>query len=237
MGVGMKHFSVRWLAVVLLGVLSGVSARGAAVPNGNEYALSLVEAKTPAERKKLVTQGVGKNHFFRYLQVLEITKQDNKGAPVILLKTREPSSNMQVTFLVQKSISLSVLQKDPATKVGDAVAVIGVVESADPVKREMVLNPVIVRYKDLLSPKVGKEMLEERDASAIVYSFTGGKKAVNVSKRDQDLVANEKEMIEKLGKDGWAEYLLAEIAKRDKAERVERDKLDIYKKKDEKSAK
>ena len=237
MGVGMKHFSVRWLAVILLGVLSGVSARGAAVPSGNEYALSLVEAKTPAERKKLVTQGVGKNHFFRYLQVLEITKQDNKGAPVILLKTREPSSNMQVTFLVQKSISLSVLQKDPATKVGDAVAVIGVVESADPVKREMVLNPVIVRYKDLLSPKVGKEMLEERDASAIVYSFTGGKKAVNVSKRDQDLVSNEKEMIEKLGKDGWAEYLIAEIAKRDKAERVERDKLDIYKKKDEKSAK
>jgi ribosomal protein L14 len=237
MGVGMKHFSVKWLAVVLLGVLSGFSARGAAVPNGNEYALSLVEAKTPAERKKLVTQGVGKNHFFRYLQVLELTKQDNKGAPTILLKTREPSSNMQVTFLVQKSISLSVLQKDPATKVGDAVAVIGVVESADPVKREMVLNPVIVRYKDLLAPKVGKEMLAERDSSAIVYSFTGGKKAVNVSKRDQDLVSNEKEMIEKLGKDGWAEYLIAEIAKRDKAEIAERDKLDIYKKKDEKSAK
>ncbi len=237
MGVGVKHFSLRWMAVVLLGVLPGFSARGAAVPNGNEYALSLVEAKTPAERKKLVTQGVGKNHFFRYLHVLEITKQDNKGAPVILLKTREPSSNMQVTFLVQKSISLSVLQKDPATKVGDAVAVIGVVESADPVKREMVLNPVIVRYKDLLAPKVGKEMLSERDSSAIVYSFTGGKTAVNVSKRDQDLVVNEKEMIEKLGKDGWADYLIAEIAKRDKAERIERDKLDIYKKKDEKSAK
>jgi len=237
MGGSMKHFSVRWLAVILLGVLSGVSARGAAVPSGNEYALSLVEAQTPAERKKLMTQGVGKNHFFRYLQVLEISKQSTNGAPVILLKTREPSSNMQVTFLVQKSISLSVLQTEPATKVGDAVAVVGVVERADPVKREMVLNPVIVRYKDLLAPKVGKEMLAERDSSAIVYSFTGGKKAVNVSKRDQDLVSNEKEMIEKLGKDGWAEYLLAEIAKRDKAERVERDKLDIYKKKDEKSAK
>ena len=237
MGGGMKLFSKQCMAVVLLGVLLGFSARGAAVPNGNEYALSLVEAETPVARKKLVTQGVGKNHFFRYLQVLEITKQDNKGAPTILLKTREPSSNMQVSFLVQKSISLSVLQKDPATKVGDAVAVIGVVESADPVKRVMVLNPVIVRYKDLLAPKVGKEMLEERDSSAIVYSFTGGKKAVNVSKRDQDLVSNEKEMIEKLGKDGWAEYLIAEIAKRDKAERVERDKLDIYKKKDEKSEK
>ena len=60
---------------------------------------------------------------------------------------------------------------------------------------------------------------------------------MNVSKRDQDLVTNEKEMIGKLGKDGWAEYLLAEIAKRNKAEIIERDKLDIYKKKDANNAK
>lgn len=233
----MKHFLVRYRVVILLSVLLGCSARGVPVPNGNEYALRLVEARTPAERKTVLAEGVGKNHFFRYLQVLELTKSSNNGSPVIFLKTREPSSGMQVSFLVQKSISLSVLQKDPVTKVGDAVAVVGVVERADPVKREMVLNPVIVRYKDLLAPKVGKEMLAERDSSAVIYSFTGGKKAVNVSKRDEDLVANEKSMIEKLGKDGWAEYLLAEIAKRNKAEIIERDKLDIYKKKDENSAK
>lgn len=233
----MKLFSVRYMAVILLSVLPGLLALGVAVPNGNEYALRLVEAKTPAERKAVLAEGVGKNHFFRYLQVLEITKSDNNGAPVIFLKTREPSSGMQVSFLVQKSISLSILQKDPPTKVGDAVAAVGVMERIDPVKKEIVLNPVILRYKDLLAPKVGKEMLSERDTSAIIYSFTGGKKAVNVSKRDQDLVTNEKEMIGKLGKDGWAEYLLAEIAKRNKAEIVDRDKLDIYKKKDENSAK
>ncbi|MEI7945394.1 MAG: hypothetical protein WCJ02_01795 [bacterium] len=233
----MKHFSVRYMAVILLSVLTGLSVRGVAVPNGNEYALRLVEAKTPAERKAVLAEGVGKNHFFRYLQVLELTKSDNNGAPVIFLKTREPSSGMQVSFLVQKSISLSILLKDPVTKVGDAVAAVGVMERVDPVKKEIVLNPVILRYKDLLAPKVGKEMLSERDSSAIIYSFTGGKKAVNVSKRDEDLVANEKEMIEKLGKDGWAEYLLAEIAKRNKAEIIERDKLDIYKKKDQNSAK
>lgn len=233
----MKHFSVRYRGVILLSVLLGFSALGVPVPNGNEYALRLVEAQTPAERKTVLAEGVGRNHFFRYLQVLELKKSNNNGAPVIFLKTREPSSGMQVSFLVQKSISLSILQKDPVTKVGDAVAVVGFVERADPVKREMTLDPVIVRYKDLLAPKVGKEMLSERDTSAIIYSFTGGKKAVNVSKRDEDLVANEKEMIEKLGKDGWAEYLLAEIAKRNKAEIIERDKLDIYKKKDENSAK
>jgi hypothetical protein len=230
----MNFFSALYIAVTVLSVWPGFSARGAAVPNGNEYALRLVEAKTPAERQTIIAEGVGKNHSFRYLHVLELRQSNTNGAPVIFLKTREPSSGMQVSFLVQKSISLSVLQKEPATQVGDAVAVLGVVERADPVKREMVLNPVIVRYKDLLSPKVGKEMLSERDSSAIIYSFTGGKKAVNVSKRDQDLVANEKEMIEKLGKDGWAEYLLGEIAKRDQAERVERDKLDIYKKHEEK---
>jgi len=110
------------------------------------------------------------------------------------------------------------------------VAATGVVESADPAARTVVLNPVIVRYKDVRAPKVGKEMLAERDSSAVVYSFTGGKTAVNVSRRDADLIADEKEMIKKLGKEGWANYLIGEIAKRDKAARAERDKLDIYKK-------
>lgn len=202
----------------------------AAVKSGNEFALSLVEAKTPSAQKSSVAEGQGKQHFFRYLQVLEIKKGSADGAPFIALKTREPSSGVTVSFVVRKSISLSVLQQDPATGVGDAVAATGLVESADPVARTIQLNPVIVRYKDVLAPKVGKEMLSERDSSAVIYSFTGGKTAVNVSKRDQDLIANEKEMIKTLGKEGWANYLIEEIAKRDKAARTERDKLDIYKK-------
>lgn len=219
--------AVAGVLILLLGVRSAVAA---AVRSGNEYALSLVEAKTPAAQKSCVAEGKGKQFFFRYLAVLESKKGEADGAPFIELTTREPSSGVAVRFVVRKSISLAVLQQEPATGVGDAVAVTGVVESVDPAARTIVLNPVIVRCKDILAPQVGKEMLAERDSSSVVYSFTGGKRAVNVTRRDADLIANEKEMIKKLGKEGWASYLIEEIAKRDKAARAERDKLDIYKK-------
>jgi len=225
----MKIFAVI-RRVFALFFLCPLCIEAAAVPNGNEFALSLVEASDVKELKELLAAGVGKQHFFRYLEVLEIKKASNNGAPVIGVKAREPSSDMIVKFLVQKSNSLAVLLEQPATQAGDAVAVVGVVERADPEIKTIVLNPVIVRYKDRSTPKAGKEMLAEVDSSAIVYSFTGGKKPVNVSKRDQDLVINEKEMIEKLGKDGWAEYLLREIARRDQDARARRDELDIYKK-------
>ncbi|MFA7175122.1 MAG: hypothetical protein WC340_17245 [Kiritimatiellia bacterium] len=219
------------LSLALLLLLGSTTTHSAAVPNGNEYSLSIVEAKTPAAIKEVLAEGVGKQHFFRYLEVLEIKKADNAGAPVIGIKAREPSSDMIVKFLVQKSISLAVLQREPATAAGDGVAVTGVIESVDPEKRSMVLNPVIVRYKDRTAPKVGKEMLSEVDSSSVIYSFTAGKKPVNLTKRDEDLIVNEKQMLKELGNDAWAAYLLREIAKRDKAERTKRDQLDIYKKK------
>ena len=224
----MKTFAFICALIAVLGVSS---ADAAAVPNGNDYALEISEAATPADIKYVLSEGVGKQHFFRYLEVLAIKKGNNKGAPVIGLKTREPSSDMIVKFLVQKSVSLSKLLEAPETQVGDAVAVTGVIEKVDPKKKTIVLNPVIVRYKDRLAPKVGREMMEEVDDSAIIYSFTAGTRPVNVSKRDEDLIRNEKEMVEKLGKDGWANYLRAEIEKRNKAERKARDKMNIYKKK------
>ncbi|MFO7937879.1 MAG: hypothetical protein R6V06_09785 [Kiritimatiellia bacterium] len=220
-----------FFASTLIAVFCVCSVNAAAVPNGNDCALELVEARTPDEMKELIDAAAGKKHFFRYLEVLALKEGSNNGAPVIGLKTREPSSDMIVKFLVQKSVSLSKLLEPPKTSVGDAVAVIGVIESIDPEKKEMVLNPVIVRYKDRLVPKVGREMLEEIDSSAVIYSFTASGESVNVSKRDEDLIRNADEMIEKLGNDGWADYLRREIAKRDRAERKARDKLDIYKKK------
>ncbi|MDA3925314.1 MAG: hypothetical protein PF904_11520 [Kiritimatiellae bacterium] len=228
----MRIFLKSLRAVVSLAALfCACSAQAAAVPNGNDYALEVVEASTPADIKEVLAEGVGRKHLFRYLEVLDIKKGNNKGAPVIGIKAREPSSDMIVKFLVQKSISLSIIQKTPSTQVGDGVAVTGVVESVDPKKKTMVLNPVIVRYKDRTTPKVGREMMEEVDDSSIIYSFTAGKKPVNLTKRDEDLIADEKKMVKELGADAWAAYLLREISKRDKAERIKRNKLDIYRKK------
>ncbi len=218
-----------WGAVVM-GALLVASVGSASVPSGNELALYLKEAKTPAARKMLLDEALGKPHFFRYLQIEELQPGESGGAPYMDLIAREPSSSMRVRFKVVKSLSLATLKEAPVSAIGDAIAVTGVIESMDSVKRELVLNPVIVRYKDRLAPKVGKEMHYERDNSGIVYSFTGGKEPVNVSKRDEDLVKHEGRIIAERGKDGWAKFLLDEIAKRDKAAKAERDKLGIYRK-------
>jgi hypothetical protein len=205
-----------------------VSSSQAAVPSGNEFARDLVLEKKPALQKTMLSEALGKQYFFRYLKIVDMKEGVTNACPFISLVTREPSSGMLVTFMVVKSLSLATLREAPASGIGDAIAATGVIKRVDPVKRVIRLDPVIVRYKDLLAPKVGKEMLQERDSSAVVYSFTGGKEAVNVSKRDEDLVKFEKQIIAERGKDGWAQFLLDEIAKRDKAARAARGSLDIF---------
>ncbi len=224
------------LGMMALCLLGGVRFAEGTIPSGNEYALRLVEAKSPAARKEVLAEGVGKQHFFRYLYIKSIEHGEAGGCPFISLVTREPSSEMTIRLKVEKSLSMAILLENPPSDVGDAVAVVGYIKSADPVKKEMVLGPVIVRFKDILAPKAGKEMLSEIDSSAIVYSFTGWKEPVNVTKRDEDLVKDEEAMIKKLGKEGFAKYLLAELAKRDKAAKDARNKLNIYKKRKEPEA-
>ena len=216
------------LSLLLLAV-AGTSAF-AKTANGNELALYLTEAKTDAERKALLDEALGQQHFFRYLRVVMLDAGETNGYPYVFLSMTEPSSQMTVQCKVLKSLSLAKLKENPVTKVGDAVALTGVVAGVDLAKKLITLNPVIVRYKDLLAPKPGKELLAERDTSVIVYSFTGGKNPVNVTKRDEDLLKYEKEILATQGKDAWAQFLLKEIAKRDQAARAERDELDIYRK-------
>ena len=198
--------------------------------NGNEFSLTLAGAKTPEARKHVMDEALGKPHFFRYLHIETLEEGEADGCPFVRLTTYEPSSQWTVVFKVVKSMSLAVLKADPPSAAGDAIAVSGVVRSVDPTTREIVLNPVIVRYKDSLGPKPGKELYHERDTSGVIYSFTGGKEAVNVSKRDEDLLQYEEKMLAERGKDGWAQFLITEIAKRDKAAKAARDKLGIYRK-------
>jgi hypothetical protein len=216
---------------ILLLVVVVAFAAGTALgktSNGNELALYLTEAKTESERKALMDEALGKQHFFRYLRVLTLKEGETNGFPYVSLAMNEPSSQFMVRCFVMKSLSLAKLKEDPPTRVGDAIALTGVVASIDVSKKLIWLNPVIVRYKDLLTPKPGKEYLAERDSSAIIYSFTGGKNPANVTKRDEDLLQHEKEILGKQGKEAWSQFLLTEIAKRDKAARAERDKLNIY---------
>lgn len=219
-----------WAWLVLACSLFAGRVAVATTANGNEFCLFLTEAKTEPARKEIMDAAVGKQHFFRYLRITDIQEGEENGYPNMTLITCEPSSKMMVKFIVRKTASLIVLKQDPPSKVGDAVAVTGVVRTAEKKSNTVFINPVIVRYKDRLSYKPGREMLEEVDKSAIVYSFTGGKEPVNVTARDRDLLAQEGRITAEKGKDGWAKYLTAEIAKRDKAAAEVLNKLGVYRK-------
>ena len=158
----MRLLSRTIAAIAVCAALAGSAALGKTA-NGNEFALYLTEAKTDAERKVLLQEALGQQHFFRYLRVVTLQEGETNGYPFVFLSMVEPSSQMTVWCTVMKSLSLAKLKEEPVTKVGDCVALTGVIAIADITKKLIVLNPVIVRYKDLPAPKPGKELLAERD--------------------------------------------------------------------------
>lgn len=205
----------RTLSAVLMAVLlaAGAATQGRSETfNGNDFALYYSEAKTAKERADLMAKAEGHPHFFRYLQIMEMERSSNGTA--VAITAFEPSSLMDVKFVVVKTESLNKLQEDPETKVGDAVAITGIVRSA--ATNSIILGPVIVRHKDRLSPKRGKELLCEVDPSATFYSYTGGKRAVSLTYKDRDLLQYKDQIIAQSGKNGWAEFLEQELAKRAK---------------------
>ena len=130
--------------------------------NGNELALQVTTAKG-AEQKQLCANAVGNPYFFRYLQIREIQKGSTNGMECVRFSTQEPSSDLYVSFTVTKPDSLA---KAAELKVGDAMAVTGRVRRIDPAAQSIVLEPVIVRYKDRLAPTPGKELLPDVDPNA-----------------------------------------------------------------------
>jgi hypothetical protein len=171
----------------------------------------------------LIDEALSKQHLFRYLKIYSIEKVQRKEGPTIDIVAMEPSSSMYIKFTVRKTMSILKLMEDPETKVNDCIAVIGVVSSADKDKNEIILNPVIVRNKDRSAPKAGKEFAYEVDDSQTAYSFTGGDEPVNVGKRDLDLLQYKSKYYgsgSTKEKKAWADFLLKEIAKRDKERRA-----------------
>jgi hypothetical protein len=186
----------------------------AATSNGNEFALALTEAKSPAARTTLVEGAGGRPHFFRYLQVLELQQTNEAGREAWKISAFEPSSYMDVHFTVSMPVSLVLLKADPVTKIGDAIAVTGKVLGVDPAKNAILLGEPIVRHKDRLSPKIGVELLSEVNPGATFYSYTEGPRPVKVEARDRDLLQHRDRIIGAGGPKAWTEFLENEIAKR-----------------------
>jgi len=205
----------RTLGIVSVALLieSGLAAPGRAdTSNGNDFALYYSEAKTAKERAEVLAGAKGRPHLFRYLQIMEMERNSNGLA--VAITAFEPSSLMDVKFVVVKRESLNKLQEEPESKLGDALAITGIVRNA--ATNSIILGPVIVRHKDRLSPKRGKELLCEVDPSATFYSYTGGKRAVSLTYKDRDLLQFKDQIMAQSGKNGWAEFLEQELAKRAK---------------------
>ena len=202
------------LLPILIASLIPISQAESATSNGNDFALYYSEAKTDDEKATLLEDAKGRPHFFRYLQIMEMEEVKAGGRTSYVITAFEPASYMDVKFTISKSVSVKKIQEDPVSKVGDALAVTGIVSDVDAEKNAVVLGQTIIRHKDRLSPKIGKELLGEVDPGAVFYSYTAGKRPVNLSYRDRDLLRFRDKILEEKGIDGWVEFLETEVAKR-----------------------
>ena len=210
--MGLKTKQIVLIAALILA--GGFTTATARTSNGNDFALYYTEARTDQERQALLDEAKGRPHFFRYLQIMGIEKGEKDGRPFLAIVAFEPASYMDVKFYVSKRVSLKKLSEEPVSTIGDAIAVTGVIRSIE--DNTITLSPVVVRHKDRLHPKRGKEMLYEVDPGATFYSYTGGRKAVSLTYKDRDLLQHKDRILAAKGKQGWADYLAAELAKRDK---------------------
>lgn len=184
--------------------------------NGNDFALYFSEAKDNAGRKDLLDEARGRPHFFRYLQIMEMETVAADGRTVVTITAFEPASRMDVRFTVSKAVSLSLLRQEPASKRGKALAVTGKVMDAKWKENVIQLGDTIIRHKDRLSPKIGKELLCEVNPNAVFYNYTAGSRPVTLTYRDRDLIRHKERIIEAKGADGWVEFLEQEVARRKK---------------------
>jgi len=194
--------------------LSLAAASHGRTSNGNDFTLALAEAKTPEAKQALLNDAQGRPHFFRYLQIIEMESITEGGRPAVKITSFEPASYMDVKFTITMPVSLSLLQADPVSKIGDAIAVTGRVAGIEPGRNALLLESTIVRHKDRLSPAIGKELLAEVNPGATFYSYTEGPRPVNLEARDRDLLAHRDKVLAEGGPKGWAAFLEKEIAKR-----------------------
>lgn len=204
------------MKVVLIAALTlfVVVKAPAATSNGNDFALALIEAKTPAAKKAVLDDARGRSHFFRYLQIMEMQEVTEEGRSSVKITAFEPASYLDVKFTVTMPQSLSLLRDDPVSKIGDAIAVTGRFVGIEAGKNSILLESPIVRQKDRLSPKIGKELLSETNPGATFYSYTEGPRPILLEARDRDLLQFRDKVMAEGGPKAWFEFLEKEIAKR-----------------------
>jgi hypothetical protein len=206
--------SLSRIAALALALLGAAAPLHAETSNGNDFALYFYEAKDDNERNLLFEDAKDRPHFFRYLQIMEINPVEENGLSGMRIITFEPASWMDVAFTVVKPVSLSILNDDPVSKIGDAIAVTGKLTDVSHEQNVILLEGTIVRHKDRLSPKIGKELLCEVVPGAVFYNYTAGSRPVTLTYQDRDLLKHKDKIIAESGPEGWVEFLEREVAKR-----------------------
>lgn len=182
--------------------------------NGNDFALYFTEAAGTPNQQQLLEETRGNLLVFRYLQIMEIKELSESGGAGVEIVAFEPASFMDVKFTVTKAVSLSILRRDPVSKKGDALALTGRLADANAKENAIILESVIVKHKDRLSPARGKELLSEVDPGAVFYSYTEGPRPVNLTAEHRDLLQHRDRVLAEKGPAGWVEFLEGEVAKR-----------------------
>jgi len=151
------------LAVCAVFVI-GFAPEGIAEPvrNGNELALAW-STNNAAGKQVMQKQAAGIFHTFRYLRVTAV-KKDQPAAGTVTVMTIEPSSDMKVALVITKRLSLK-LANDLTTN--DCVSAYGRVKTiGGEAPNLMVVDPALLKHKDLAAPKLTKELLHEVDPTA-----------------------------------------------------------------------
>ncbi len=185
--------------------------------NGNDFALSYAEAGNDVNRRAVLDAAGRRPHYFRYLQIVDMKESDSDGRREVTITALEPASGLDVVFVVNQRVSLSKLKESPVSGPGRGLAVSGVVKSVDSKNGTIVLSPVVVRHKDRLAPKVGKELYVELDDSGIFYTIMGDTESVSLRFRDRDLLRHRARLMAQGGEKGWIEFLLRETRLREAA--------------------
>ena len=157
-------------AFLAAGLLLGLTpaARSEPVRNGNELALAWA-TNNPAGKQVVQKQAVGIFHTFRYLRVTAV-KKDQPVTGAVTVMTIEPSSDMKVALVITKQLSLDLAN---GLTTNDCVAAYGRIKTigggnghGGETPNLMVVDPALLKHKDLNAPKLTKELLHEVDPTA-----------------------------------------------------------------------
>lgn len=138
------------------------------VRNGNELALAW-STNNAAGKQATQKQAMGIFHTFRYLRVRAV-KKDQPATGAVTVVTIEPSSDMQVALVITKQLSLELAN---GLTTNDCVSAYGRIKTigsgnghGGEAPNLMVVDPAILKHKDIRAPKLTQELLHEVDPTA-----------------------------------------------------------------------